>query len=225
MSINEMSNFAHQKAVIFLNGEIRNKKYYNKLIQDKSIDLLIAADGGAKIFLELGTYPDFVIGDLDSLGKQEVEKLKTEESEMISYPQDKDETDAELCLQFCHDHSIKKAILTCSLGGRIDQQLANIFLLEYGINLGMDCKIVEPNLEIGLIESKKIFSNKIGWFLSLLPLNYEIEEVSIKGCKYEVSNLNMKRFLTRGISNKISASEAEISVGEGKLIYILRKGE
>lgn len=223
--INENDQAGHKKAVIVLNGEVKDREYYRKIIQNKNLDLFLAADGGARVFLEFEACPDFVIGDLDSLKQQEIETLQKKGCEIISYPQEKDETDAELCLQFCNDNGIQEAILLSSLGGRIDQQLANIFLLEYAAHLDIDCKIIEPSVEIGLIENSVIFSEKQGWFLSLLPIDQQIRNVTIEGCKYNANNLNMKRFLTRGISNRITASGAKINVKEGKLLYILRKGE
>ncbi len=216
----------YNRAAIFLNGEIKSPAYYKNFLHKNSQFLLIAADGGADFFLQRGLSPDFIIGDLDSLQSEDIKYLQDKGSEIISFPREKDETDAELCLQFCQEKDICETVLFSALGGRIDQQLANIFLLEYALELNIACKILESDLEIGLIPDKKVFFERRGWHLSLLPVDYQVRNVNITGCKYNGEGIKMNRFLTRGISNKITSSRAEVKVGEGKLIYIIRaKGE
>ena len=217
-----MKNIDEKKtAAVVLNGEMGNKEYYLKLFDSPEVDLIIAADGGADLFFDLKLNPDWVIGDLDSLSRKKIDKLKSRGTKVKSFPSEKDETDSELCLHFCHKRAINRVIMLSALGGRVDQFLANIFLLEYAESLGIEAKIREKKMEIGLIKNNINITNKNGWRLSLLPLDNRVKGVTIKGCKYEVSNLEMERHRTRGVSNKIVSSCAEISKKEGTLLYII----
>ena len=50
---------------------------------------------------------------------------------MIKYPVEKDQTDSEIAVDYCQKNNFTEIYLTAALGGRIDQQLANLNLLEY----------------------------------------------------------------------------------------------
>ena len=58
-------------------------------------DLLIAADGGYDWLRQSGLTPDFLLGDLDSLGVLPSLPAKTK---LLRYPVEKDDTDTALAL-------------------------------------------------------------------------------------------------------------------------------
>ncbi len=137
------------------------------------------------------------------------------------YPVDKDKTDGELSIDYCNRLECDTIILLGSMGGRFDQQLANIYLLEYSLNLNIDAVIKEKGLEIGIIEKSKEISGYQGWHLSLLPLDKKVENISLSGTKYDIEGLDLLRSYTRGISNRVVGDVFKIKVGKGRLIYIL----
>jgi thiamine pyrophosphokinase len=110
-------------------------------------------------------------------------------------------------------------------GGRLDQQLANIFLLEYAFRNGMTAFIKEPGLEIGIIEKEKVFFQKIGARFSLIPLDEKVSGVTIRGCKYLLEAESLLRYRTRGISNIIEQKKAVVTVEKGLLLYVLNQSE
>jgi len=208
-----------KSAAVVLNGRIEDPDYYEQKLE--GADMTLAADGGAELFLRLDTAPDYVIGDFDSLDEVKIDALKNMGAELIKHPVEKDETDAELCLDFMKEKGIEEAVLLASLGGRIDQQLANIFLLEYSFKLGIRAVIREKKVEVGLIFDHRIIEGEKDSRLSLLPLDSCVKNISIAGCKYTAENLDLNRYKTRGISNKIIEQRAEITIDDGILIYII----
>ncbi len=208
-----------KSAAVVLNGRIEDPAYYEKKLE--GADITLAADGGAELFLRLDTAPDYVIGDFDSLDEVKIDSLKNMGAELIKHPVEKDETDAELCLDFMKEKGVEEAVLLASLGGRIDQELANIFLLEYSFKLGISSVIREKEVEVGLIFNHRIITGEKGSRLSLLPLDSRVKNISISGCKYTAENLDMNRYKTRGLSNKITEHRAEITLDDGILIYII----
>ena len=158
------------KVVIALNGELKgNRKEYKKLIGEKAT-LFIAADGGALLLESIGFFPDVIIGDLDSLTKEKYQFYEKMGIKILKYPDEKDETDGELALQYCGERGLNNIIIIGFTGGRWDQQLANIFLLEYAFRNGITALIKEPGLEIGIINKEKVFSQKKGANLSFCLL-------------------------------------------------------
>ena len=54
------------KAIIFLNGEYGyEKEFLNEIIDEK--DIVFCADGGANYTYKYNIYPNYIIGDLDSI--------------------------------------------------------------------------------------------------------------------------------------------------------------
>ena len=211
------------KAVIALNGELKgNKEEYKKLIGGKDV-LFVAADGGALLLESIGFLPDVIIGDFDSLTEVQYQHYEKMGVKIIKYPVEKDETDGELALQYCRERGFNNIVIIGSTGGRLDQQLANIFLLEYAFRNGVTAFIKEPGLEMGIIDREKVFFRKIGAGLSLIPLDEKVSGVTITGCKYLLNAGNLLRYKTRGISNIIEQEKAVITVEKGLLLYVLNK--
>jgi len=209
------------KAVVALNGELKgSKEEYKKLIGEKDV-LFVAADGGALLLKSIGFLPDVIIGDFDSLTDLQCQYYKKMGAKIVKYPVKKDETDGELALQYCRERGLDNIIIIGFAGGRLDQQLANIFLLEYAFRNGMTAFIKEPGLEMGIIEKEKVFFQKIGAGLSLIPLDEKVSGVTITGCKYLLEAANLLRYKTRGISNIIEQEKAVITVEKGLLLYVL----
>ena len=210
-------------AIIALNGELDTEKSEYKNMFKNIKGSYIAADGGALLLQKLEIEPDLVIGDLDSLTKEGIANFKMKNITLKKYPSDKNETDGELAVNYCIENNYEKIILTFALGGRCDQQLANIFLLEYAQKKGVTAVIKEGNKEIGLVNKEKIIKNKVDWGLSLIPLDSLVEKVNISGCKYNLDSYDLRRSKSRGISNLIKKEKAIISHSTGNLLYILNK--
>jgi len=213
------------KAVIALNGELKgNKEVYKKLIQGKDV-LFVAADGGALLLESIGFFPDVIIGDFDSLTKAQVQRYKKMGAKILKYPDEKDETDGELALQYCRERGFNHIIIIGFAGGRLDQQLANIFLLEYAFRNGITALVKEPGLEMGIIDTEKVFFQKIGATLSLIPLDKKVTGVTVTGCKYLLKAESLSRYKTKGMSNIIEQKKAVITVKKGLLLYVLNQWE
>ena len=208
------------QAVVVLNGDFNSPDQFYKDIINCS-DIKLAADGGARLFKSLNIEPEYIVGDFDSLTEAELDFWKERNVTLERHPVDKDKTDGELSIDYCNRLDCDTIILIGSMGGRFDQQLANIYLLEYSLNLNIEAVIREKNLEIGIIEESKEISGYQGWHLSLLPLDKKVDDISISGTKYDVDGLELLRSYTRGISNRVVDDVFRITVGKGRLIYIL----
>lgn len=217
-----MENIKSEQAVIALNGNLLSGPcFYKKVAAGSS--LLIAADGGIKLYEQIEQDPHYLIGDFDSISPDLLDSLEKRGVRLEKYPVKKDKTDAELCLDYCKKLGYSEVVILAGLGGRLDQQLANIFLLEYSLEQQIMAKIKEEDIEIGLIDEHKKISGFQGWGLSLLPLDKKITNLTISGALYDTENLDLDRSMTRGISNQIKEDEVEITISQGRLIYIMQR--
>lgn len=213
-----------KKALLILNGELDlNSRDLKQIIKKKNIDKIIAVDGGANKARSLDLLPDLIIGDLDSLSKENKKYFSKKNVEMKKFPVEKDQTDSEIAVDYCLKNNFDELYLISALGGRIDQQLANLNLLEYIYELGLKARIISKKIEIALTADQKKFLNKKGYRLSLIPQSKVVSELTIKGCKYNLEAQDIERSKSRGISNLINSEEAEISLKSGLLIYVLEK--
>jgi len=210
------------KTLIVLNGVFNNqKKKFQKIV--KKYDRIIAVDGGYKFLKDIiDKEPDILIGDFDSIDRDS-KLLKNFNGEIYEFNSDKDKTDGELSVDYCLENDLNNITFIGATRGRLDQQFGNILLLEYAMDRGINANIVEPGIEVDLINDKKIIKNKVGHTLSLFSLSEKTVIQSLKGCKYELNGYTLNRASSRGISNIVKAEKALIKVKSGKLLVFICK--
>lgn len=206
------------RALIFANGQIPDLEAARGLLQPE--DLLIAADGGARHLAALGCTPQVVIGDLDSLSPAEVQQLADAGARILQYPIDKNETDLELAILHACDLGCFHLRILGSLGGRLDQTLANLFLLALPELDGVDARLDDGTEEVFLIRDSASIIGLRGETVSLLPLSEAAHGVTTQGLRYPLSGETLFPERSRGVSNEMIEPEALIRLDSGILICI-----
>ena len=205
-------------AYLFLNGELRgNKNFYLNFIENHKGDIY-CADGGANICYELNLIPKEIYGDLDSIKNNVKEFYQEKNVNFIKFKVEKDYTDSELVLNEIQD---KYDVIYCiaALGGSIDHELTNINLLEKYSNL----IFISEKEKIFKIDSDYKFNNMINAKVSFIIFSDKVEALTLKGFKYNVENLNIKKGETRCISNIIVKNESEIFIKSGSVLCITKE--
>lgn len=213
---------AMDKVVLILgSGPWRGVEFLTKLAA--VADQIIAADGGGARARELKIKVDLVIGDLDSLSPQEHEELERSGIEIITYPAEKDRTDLELALDYAISLGPQKIVLFGALGGRLDQSLVNIFLLEKAARAGIAAELVAEAERIYLVHNRlELTTAKPGDLVSAIPLSAEVKGIRTWGLRYQLHKEKLVRASSRGISNEVVGLPAGVALEEGLLLVILR---
>ncbi len=206
------------RAVVFANGELVNNTAVHTLLQPD--DTLVAADGGYLHMKKLGLRPHLIIGDLDSLPAPEVESLRAAGVELEIYPREKDATDLELALVRLAERGVHEIRVVAALGGRLDQTLANLYLLEMDELKGIDVRLDDGREEILIIRSKATVTGTPGDTLSLLSMEGCSKGITTQGLKYPLKGETLCPSRSRGISNVMLEPEAVIEVRTGALLCI-----
>ncbi|GAB4265330.1 MAG: thiamine diphosphokinase [Candidatus Promineifilaceae bacterium] len=204
--------------LIFANGEESDVEWIRPYLGQASA--VIAADGGTRYLYRLGHIPDVVIGDMDSLSLEQSRWLANGRTNMVHYPAEKDETDLELALQYATRHFDEEILVFAGLGGRIDQTLANIWLLAHPDWHGRTVKLVTKGQHLWLVTDKTAIHGQAGDTVSLLPLDGDVYITQATGLKWPLHNEMLLFGLSRGISNVMTAPQAEIVVGNGRLLVV-----
>ena len=204
-------------AYLFFNGQLKgSKKFYSNLIEKQEGDIY-CADGGANIVYQLNLIPKEIYGDLDSI-KDEVKDFYAKKNvKFIKFNVEKDYTDSELVLNEI-EKKYDKIYTIAALGGSIDHELTNINLLNRYSNL----IFITQKEKIFKINKSYEFYNMKNKKISFIIFSDKVKDLTLKGFKYDVENLDLKKGETRCVSNIIEKKEARVTLKSGSLLCIIK---
>ena len=206
------------KVLVFANGVIEDGEWLRLYLAEATA--VIAADGGGKHLAALGVRPDVVVGDMDSLGRDIWAAWEREGTRIVAYSAEKDETDLELALLYAVEQYSDDIKVIGALGGRLDQMLANIFLLAHPAFVGRRLTLVEPNQRAWLVQGRTEVVGRKGDRVSLIPLDGDVKVERTAGLKWSLENEWLRFGPARGISNVMLGQTAVIEVEEGMLLCV-----
>jgi thiamine pyrophosphokinase len=207
-----------KRVVLFVNGDLPAPDRVRDQITGD--DILIAVDGGLRHLECLGLTPDLVIGDLDSIDEAQLKLHRNQGVEIRKFPVDKNETDLELALNAACDLNPDSIWVVAALGGRLDQTLANIYLLTRLDLAEYDMRLIDGHTQVFLIRDSAVIQGEIGQRVSLLPLNGPAVGTSTQGLLYPLLDETLYPDKTRGLSNQMVAPTVTISLQSGLLLCI-----
>jgi len=206
------------RAVIFANGNLPDPNITRGLLRKD--DFWIAADGGSRHALQCGRAPDVLIGDLDSIPDPVHDSLQRAGTTVKPHPAEKDETDLELAVWFALEEGYSSILVVGALGGRTDQTLANLSLLADPALRKFDIRIDDGLEEALCVRENAVLHGAPGDMVSLIPFGIAAEGVVTKGLQYPLRDETLVSSRTRGVSNRMTEIEAEISLERGVLLCI-----
>jgi len=186
------------------------------------IDLVIAADGGARHAPVLGRAIDLWVGDGDSIGEAELDALAAAGVPIRRSPVAKDETDAELAILAAVDAGARRVTILGALGGeRFDHGLANIWLLGHPRLAGRDVRLLDGAVRIRLVgPGEADLRGRIGDLVSLLPFGGDAAGLATAGLRYPLRDEALPSGPSRGLSNVRDAADASLTVGSGRILVV-----
>ena len=194
--------------VIIANGDF--PEHSTPLKKLKNAKCIIACDGGVNTLEKKGFSPDVIIGDLDSISKENKEKYKN----IIIKIEDQSDNDLRKAINHCIQNKIDKLSIIGASGKREDHTIGNIFsLLNYS---NLNIKLLTDTGTFKCISgSQKIKSFK-GEKVSLFSTKDTIK-ITTKGLKY---NFN-KSYITSlfyGTLNESINDIINIELSHGKIL-------
>ncbi len=207
------------RAVIFANGNLVEPRQVRDLL--RADDLIIAVDGGTRRAWEVGIDPHVVVGDLDSLSSEERRRLTSAGVEISSFPPRKDETDLELALRRVASEGASSIVILAALGGRLDQTVANLFLLTLPEVSDLDVRVVHGDQEAFLVRDESVIEGQPGDTVSLIPIAGDARGISAEGLEWPLRDDTLRFGATRGVSNVLTAEQAPVRVRQGLLLCVV----
>ena len=206
------------RIIIFANGDLPNLEKARTLLRPD--DFIICADGGTRHALALGVTPNIVIGDLDSITKDERRKIDEAGVDVIKFPADKNETDLELAIDHAVSLNPDQILILAALGGRMDQTLANIALLSNLQLANCNIRLTDSVEEIFFCRDQTKVEGRSGDIVSLIPWQGEVTGVFTENLRWHLHHETLYPDKTRGISNEMTANVATVSITSGLLLIV-----
>jgi thiamine pyrophosphokinase len=180
--------------------------------------ITLAADGGWRRAYAAGLHVDRVIGDLDSLSPADRSALERSGTPIQRYPEEKDWTDLELAVDYAMTLDPTEILIIGAVGGRADQTLTNLHLLEKGIGAGTKIALVTPTGTIRLAADRTVLDGVApGDRVSLVPLTESVL-LSTEGLRYGLHDDRLTRAGSHGVSNVVIQVPAIVDVKAGRVL-------
>jgi thiamine pyrophosphokinase len=206
--------------LVVAGGEIRDLAFFRSKISELRPSEIICADSGAGYLRAIGMVPHVIIGDMDSLSPGMLEYFKERGSRIIRFPEDKNETDTQLALEYAFGLTPDEIFVFGAFGTRIDHTLANVSLLALGLKKGVQIRLIDEWCETFVVSNECAVEGEPGQTVSLLPLSDMVTGITVDGFEYLLNDRTMEIGTPYGVSNRLVAAKGIISVKTGHLLVI-----
>ena len=206
------------RAFIYTGGEINAA---NITEHPEKGDLVIAADSGWNNAKALDASPDLLLGDFDSLGKQNL----PDGPEIYQVPAEKDLTDTQLAVEMALSRGATELVIVGGLSGRLDHTLSNLAILEHLNEKKIYAIMTDGQNRVRFVRnSGALVPHGAFKYLSLIAADKVVKGVSVKGCKYPLENAKLSKTHQYAVSNEIQGNCALVEVRKGGL-YIIESSD
>lgn len=204
-------------ALIVASAPEEDYAYVKRLAQQA--DTIICADGGTRHAATCGIRPDLVVGDFDS-------GSRPEGVEVVALRPEKDDSDLMCCTKEAIKRGADRIVYVCASGGRIDHFLSNLSLLEYLHTIGVDGVFYDSRNRVTFHPgggTKRYAADAAYRYVGIIPLDAELVGVTLRGLKYETTDITVSRAQVITISNEPAALEYTIAIQSGRALVIESK--
>jgi len=205
-------------ALIVTQGPARARRALRRLAA--RADLILAADGGARVTRAAGLVPHLIIGDLDSLDAATARWAAGRRIPRRRFPVAKDATDAELALREALRRGAREVWIFATITGRMDHALANLLLLVTARSRRVRARLTDGRAIAWLGSRTTRIEGRPGDLVSLLPLSSAVRGIVTTGLRYPLRGGMLRRGSTRGVSNEITNAPPSVRVDAGDLLVI-----
>ena len=180
---------------------------------------IFGVDGGTEYLYKLFLQPTQIIGDFDSIDENTKKRAIRDGADINSFDPDKDRTDLEIALDVARKNKGKDITIIGGEGNDIDHLFGNLLTISSFHSTEEIMWVTK--LETIIFSTKQFFKIKKNSTFSILPLS-RIENLSIKGAKWDIDNENIPYGSTRTLRNSALSEEIFIEAKNGKFCLIVK---
>ena len=203
-------------AVVYVNGEPGPQA---APVLDH-VDVAIAADAGFRLAARLGHHVDLLVGDLDSIGVDDLAAARAAGIEIDQRPPDKDDTDLEVAIDHARRAGADRLVVLGGAGGRLDHLAANLAVLSGPRLDGIEVEAYLGEARDDVIRDRRVLAGRPGIVVSLLAWGGAAHGVSTEGLRWPLESATLDAGSALGTSNEFVAETAVVSVSSGVITAI-----
>ena len=189
----------------------------NILSIESNFDEIIAVDSGVEHLFKLSLDPNTLIGDLDSISENSLDKVKKNGVDIIAFNSNKDQTDFELALNYLEGVENSIIYIIGGESGEIDH-LLSIFLLIPSKSFFENIIWVYGDKKIIFRQKLKLNVKKMSKF-RIIPLS-DLSNLSIDGAEWNLENKNIQFGETTTLRNVANKDEINVNCDTGVFAFI-----
>lgn len=201
------------KAVIISGGKEPSKDLLYRELKDANF--IIGADKGCEVLYKYDITPDYILGDFDSANKDIIDSIEAKSSKKIKFKREKDYTDTEIAYNLAVEKGADEIILLGATGTRYDHSLSNLGLMLRGLKKSIKVNVIDDNNFIFLTDKPITLKGSIGDIISFHAYCDEVENFTIRGAKYDLTNFNLKLGDSITTSNEFLDEDITITFDSG----------
>jgi len=199
--------------IVALNSELPPLGFFIKYFLDVPI---VGADGGAVRLFDKGIICDFVVGDLDTFAKANVEKYFSKST--IIHDPDQEINDFEKALNFAKSRNFQNILVIGFQGGELEHTLNNWSILKkFQSELNL-CIYENGRYGIPIYFSIEL-KCKPQELLSLIP--QPLVRLKTEGLKWNLNNEILELGKREGARNVATKEKVSIEVLEGSMVMFI----
>ncbi len=199
---------------IIANGEPPSKSLIERYLP--TVDLVIAADGGANSCVELDLKPNYIVGDLDSVTKETRRHFpETTVIPMI----DQNLSDLQKAIAFALTRDPQRLLIFAAFGKRGDHTFSNL-LVASTLKTNVPVEMLDDWGKLTWLKSGKHQLHGIpGHTVSLFSI-HPLQHLSTSGFKFNLDDAHFKAAFN-GTSNQFETDAVHIEFTGGPLFVYL----
>ncbi len=209
------------RAIVMAGGDPPDAVWQDVLSADA---IVVAADSGIEHADALGRTADLLVGDLDSIRPDRLDRAVAEATLIERYPADKDATDLELAIAAARRLGADAVTVVGAGGGRLDHFLANVLVLANPAwaDLAVDA-LIGP-ARVCVVRDAVTLGGTRGSLVTLLAVDGPATGVTTTGLRWVLTDAELVAGSSRGVSNELVDPVATITVRAGVLLAIQPTG-
>ncbi len=209
------------KVVIISGGKAPSKEIL--LNEIKEANLIIGADKGCEVLYKYDIIPDYILGDFDSANMDIINSIEAKAGKKIKFKREKDYTDTEIAYNLAVERGASEIILLGATGTRYDHSLSNLGLMLRGLKKSIKVKVIDDNNYIFLTDKPiTLYGNK-GDTISFHAYCDVVENFTIIGAKYNLSNYTLRLGDSLTTSNEFMEEKINITFDSGIVMVLYTK--
>lgn len=203
------------KFLVITNGAYGDLNWYRG--RAGLYDRIICADGGAKRARELCIVPGWVVGDMDSISKDDRKYMEEAGVCFEVHPPEKDFTDTQIALELAAREGGREIYIWGGTGSRLDHNLSNILSASLFIKRGIDIVFESPDLAVYFVKERLFIPGRPGDTVSLIALGDRVMGVDLQGFKYPLNRATLEGNWQWAVSNVITGANPVVRLDSGIL--------